>query len=158
MSDESKGEVHELAVTSGFKMGSSLAADGHIITYPQRLLTLAQESIDRGEYSISIVVSHIACEVATDRAFAQAFRAKKIEYLENAIEKLLPGNNLGNENVRRIYTAMTGDEIQNQPFWRRFKDSAARRNKVSHNSMIYEKSDAEASLVVAKEFVAHLNQ
>ena len=129
-----------------------------LFTYPQKLLALAQGLIDSGEFSVSIVVAHMACEVATDRALNDAFKAKGIEYLEEPIERLLPSNNLGNKSVRKIYTALTGDEIQNQPFWQRFTDSVTRRNNISHNGATYGQADAEASLKVAKEFVAHLKK
>ena len=88
----------------------------------------------------------------------EAFKAKGIEYLEEPIEKLLPSNNLGNDKTRKVYTALTGDEIQNQPFWQRFTESATRRNRISHNGATVGLVEAEASLAVAKEFVAHLKK
>jgi len=158
MSDEASGKVHKLEASTGMFASSGFGANAQVITYPQKLLALAQWLIDSGELSISIVVAHMACEVAADRTFTEAFKAKGIEYLEKSIEKLLPSNNLGNTNIRKFYTALTGDEIQNQPFWPRFTESATRRNKISHNGAIYGQADAEASLAVAKEFVAHLKK
>jgi hypothetical protein len=113
-----------------------------LVTYPQKLLTVAHRLIDAGEFSIAIVVAHIACEVANDRTFAEAFKAKGIEYLEEAVGEVLPGNNMGNEKTRSLYSAVTGDNIQDQPFWARFKESASRRNKISHNGTIYGKAEA----------------
>jgi hypothetical protein len=156
--DESSNKSYVLNAGSGSYVILGAEASCVVVTYPQKLLALAQELINREEHSVSIVVTHIACEVAVDRAFAQAFKAKGIESLEDAVEELLPSNNLGNDRVRQLYTALTGDAIQNQPFWSRFKESAGRRNKVSHNGKIYDKPEAEASLAVAKEFVAHLKQ
>jgi len=156
MSDEASGKIHNLSVSAGLGIGCSFNAQ--VITYPQKLLTLAQSLIDSEEHSVSIVVAHMACEVAVDRTFTKAYTAKGIEYLEEPLESFLPSNNLGNDGVRKLYTALTGDEIQKQPFWSRFKESAARRNKISHNGATYDQSEAEASLAVVKEFVAHLGK
>lgn len=133
-------------------------ATAQVLTYPQKLLGVAEWLIEAEEHSIAVVVAHMACEVATDRTFTEAFKAKGIEYLGEPIENLLPGNNLGNDRIRRLYTALTGDEIQQQPFWARFTKSATWRNKISHNGAVYGQAEAEASLAVAKEFVTHLKK
>jgi hypothetical protein len=159
MSDEASGRVYKLEASTGIYSSSGFDVNTQVITYPQKLLAIAQSLIDSGEFSISVVVAHMACEVATDRAFTDAFKAKGIEYLEEAFDKLLPGNNLGNDKTREFYTALTGDDIgQIQPFWQRFKESATRRNKISHNGATVGQAEAEASLAVAKEFVAHLKK
>jgi hypothetical protein len=158
MSEEQGKKAYILQAGTGRFNLTGNRANFTLTTYPQKLLALSQTLINQGEYSISIVVSHIACEVAVDRVFEAAFKSREIEYLEEAIERLLPGNNLSNPNIRRMYTALTGDEIQAQPFWSRFAESAGRRNKVSHNGKTYDKPEAEASLAVAKEIVAHLKQ
>ena len=101
MPDEASGKSYELkAEPASYSVSFSTKIDLQIITYPQKLLAVAQSLIDTGEYSISIVVSHIACEVAIDRAFTNSFRAKGLEYLEAPIEMLLSGNNLGNDKRR----------------------------------------------------------
>ena len=129
---------------------------GQITPYPNKLLAVAEQLIKADEFSISIVVAHIACEVATDRAFAHAYRTRGLEYLEDAVEDLLPGNNLATEKTRKLYTALTGDEVEQQEFWRRFKDSVKRRNQVSHGGAVMNRHEAEESLDVARKLVAHL--
>jgi hypothetical protein len=158
MSDEPAGKTYEVKAEVGIFISSGMGASARITTYLQKLLALSQALIDQGEFSISIVVAHMACEVATDRTFADAFKTKEIEYLEESIENFLPSNNLGNDKIRKLYTALTGDEIQKQPFWPRFMETVKRRNGVSHNGKVYGKDEAEASLEVAREFVAHLNK
>ena len=158
MSDDSGGRVYDVTGSGGGAIRVTVSAEATVITYPQKLLALARGLIESGEFSISVVVAHIACEVATDRTFSEAFKAKDIEYLEEPIEKLLSGNNLGNDKTRRLYTALTGDSIQNQPFWSRFTSSATRRNKIAHNGAVIDKADAEESLAAAREFVGHLGK
>ena len=41
------------------------------IPYPQRLLEVAQSLIHQSEFSIAVVVAHMACEVATERSLSE---------------------------------------------------------------------------------------
>jgi hypothetical protein len=69
---------------------------------------------------------------------------------------LLPGYNLANDRVRKLYNAVTGDQIQTQSFWQAFKESATRRNQAVHNGRIATKAEAEASFKAASDLVAYL--
>lgn len=144
------------SIVSAMQVSGTVLAE--VITYPQKLLAIAQGLIESNEFSISVVVAHIACEVATDRAFSKAFKEKHLEFLEEPIESFFSGNSLGNKKIRKLYTALTDDYIENQPFWSKFKESAVRRNKISHNGVIVGKVEAEESLAAARAFVAHLEK
>ena len=52
-----------------------------LLTYPNALLTIARSLIDQGHFDIAVVNSHMACEVAAERAFDAAYAAKKLEPL-----------------------------------------------------------------------------
>jgi len=129
-----------------------------VITYPQALLTLAQKYIDDGGFQMATVVCHMACEIAVERALSAGFVARGIADLEEPIEKLLNGFNMGNDRLRKLYTTLTKDEIQNEPFWAEYKASAERRNAIIHRGATVDKPTAEKSLATAKSFVAHLKQ
>jgi len=148
----------------GFKMTASTGVftlTGHDvdlihISYPEKLLNAAHDLVEKGEFSIAVVVAHMACEIGVERALSRAFKAKGIDYLEQPVNDLLPGYNLANERVRNLYNAVTGDEIQKQSFWQQFKESATRRNKAVHQGTIATKPEAEASLNAASGLVAYL--
>jgi hypothetical protein len=108
--------VHEEA-------SSSVTAQATIITYPQKLLTLARRLIDDGEPSVAVVVAHMACDIATERSLTEAFVTKGIPHLEDSVTDFLNGYNLANERLRKFYTALTGDEVQKATFWEGFKES-----------------------------------
>ncbi len=127
-----------------------------VITYPEALLTTAQGLIASGEFSIAVVVAHMACEISAERALSRTFAAKGIEYLEESVEDLLPGYNLANDRVRNLYNAVSGDQIQKQSFWQAFKESATRRNQAVHKGRIVTKGEAEASYKAASDLVAYL--
>jgi len=127
-------------------------------TYPQRLLDVAKGLIGTEEYSIAVVVAHIACEVAADRAFTKAFAAKGIDYLEESIRAFFSGFAISQGRNQKLYTALTEDQIHKEPFWGRFIISLRRRNDIAHKAEIVGKPEAEESLAVATEFVAHLEK
>lgn len=139
--------------------GYSLVGGGvtlDVITYPEALLTTTQDLIARGEFSIAVVVAHMACEISAERALSRTFIAKGIGYLEESVEDLLPGYNLANDRVRNLYNAVTGDQIQKQSFWQAFKESAIRRNQAVHKGRTMTKGEAEASYKAASDLVAYL--
>ncbi len=129
-----------------------------VITYSEGLLAVAQGLIDDGQYSIAVVVAHMACEVATERCLSDAFEANDIPHLENPVTNLLNGYNLANKRNRKLYSALTGDAVEDQPFWQAFTESAKRRNHAVHGREVVDAAGAEASLGAATAFVEHLGQ
>jgi hypothetical protein len=140
------------------RLSVSGTAQADVVTYPQTLLSTAQGLIDQGQFSIAVVVSHMACEIAVERSFDEAFASKGIPELEEPVTDLLNGYNLATERIRKLYTALTGDKIQDRPFWRKFKDSAARRNRIVHGGAIVGKAEAEESQKAASDLIGHLKK
>jgi hypothetical protein len=136
----------------------SATAQIEVITYPQALLTFARKLIDDGQFSIAVIVSHMACEIAAERSLSESFAKKDIQYLADPVVDLLNGYNLGNDRTRKLYTALTGDEIQQRPFWQKFKESATRRNHVLHRGLLVGKVEAEDSFNTTSDLVAHLKK
>src|SRR3954467_2330805 len=127
--------------------------------YPQRLLTLARELIGNREYSVSVIVALVACEVAIDLAFSKAFGANGIKHLKAPISAYFRGSSLYSDGRHQgLYTALTGDMfIENKaPLWEAFVESAKLRNGIVHKGEIATQLEAEDTLAMAKEFVAHL--
>jgi len=98
----------------------------------------------------------MACEIATERSLSEAFVTKGLQYLEASVD--LNGYNLANDRVRKLYTALTGDEVQTAAFWQKFKDSAQRRNNIIHGGTIVGKTEAEESYKAAIDLVAYLKK
>jgi Nudix N-terminal len=138
------------------RVGVGVSATAIVIPYPEALLTKAQELIVNGDFSIAVVVAHMACEISVERAISQAFATKDIGYLEVSVLAFLSGYNLANERIRDLYNAITGDQIQNQSFWGPFKASAKRRNDAVHGGKTITKADAEASYQTTSDLIAYL--
>lgn len=142
------------------KMGVTIGAKGSmgITTYPQKLLEICEGLINDGQYSISVVVAHMACEVATERKLSAAFASRGLQYLEDSVLNFLNGYNLANDWIRKLYTSLTNDHIEQQPFWQNFCDSASRRNKIIHGGKIIGQVESQISYQAAIDFVSHLNE
>jgi hypothetical protein len=139
--------------------GFSMQVDAVVVTYPQRLLGLAKKLMGDGEFGIAIVVAHMACEIATERAMSDAFAAKGVSYLEDPVTEFLNGYSLANSRIRKLYTALTGDEVEKASFRQGFKASAVRRNKIVHSSVVaVTKTEADESYLAASALVAHLKK
>lgn len=98
----------------------------------------------------------MACEISAERAISRAFKGKGVGHFEESVRDLLSGYNLANDRVRALYNAVTGDQIENQPFWQAFKESAKLRNQAVHKSRIVTKDEAEKSLWAASDLVTYL--
>ncbi|MGH7172516.1 MAG: hypothetical protein ACRELG_19730 [Gemmataceae bacterium] len=126
------------------------------ISYPEKLLEAAKGLINQDEFSIAVVVAHMACEISVQRALSRAFNLKGMGHVEEPIDDLLPSYNLANDRLRKLYNAVTGDEIQKQTFWQKYKQSARRRNKAVHEGSIATASEARDSFSAASSLVAYL--
>ncbi len=144
------------------EMTGSLTVSGSVtatvITYPNALLTIAKSLIDQGHFNIAIVTSHMACEVAAERAFDAEYAAKKLDALGEAVDDLMNGHNLGNEKQRKLYNALTGTELEKEPFWSRFKSASEKRNSIVHRGGHANKKEAEDALQAAMDLITHLKQ
>lgn len=140
-------------------IGDSAAAYVEGATYPQILLRIAKILLDRKDdklCGIAIIVMHMACEVATERFLSEAFAMKGVQYLEEPLAGFLGGYNLASDKIRGFYTSLTGDEIQDKPFWKKYILSARRRNLIVNKGLICNREEAEESFRAVKEFLAHL--
>lgn len=145
---------YEVSVTA---IGTATATvTASLIPHPVRLLSIARKLLDDGEFAISIVVMHMACEVSVARALTRAFQSRGIPDLEEPVEDFLSGYNLGNPRLRNLFNTMTLKAIHKEPFWKPFKESATRRNKIIHNGATATKAEAEDSFNATSELIKSL--
>ena len=130
-------------------------------TYPQILLRIARFLLGKNDdklCGLATIVAHLACEVAIERSLSDSFTRKGIQSLEDTVADVLNGYNLANEKVWNLYTRLSGDEIQDQPFWGNFIRSAKRRDHIIRKGLIVGRADAEESIKAASDFLAHLTE
>jgi hypothetical protein len=146
------------AVELRASLTGSATVSATLATYPSALLTIAQSLIDQGHFNIAILTSHMACEVAAERAFNAAYAAKGLQQLGEAVDGLMNGSNLANDRHRKLYNAITGTQLETQSFWQRFKTASEKRNSIVHKGDHATKADAESALAAAKHLIVHLGQ
>jgi hypothetical protein len=136
---------------------ATATAELTVTPYPDVLGT-ARGLLDRDQFGIAVVVAHMACEVATERRLTEAFAAKGVPDLEEPVLGFLSGYSLANDRNRKLYSALTSDEIAAQSFWAAFKDSASLRNAIIHRGATATRAEAEKSLAAAAAFTRHVQQ
>ena len=128
-------------------------------TYPAILLGMARFLLGRNDdklFGLVTILAHLACEVAIERFLSDDFDRKGIRSLQEPVADALNGYNLANDKVLNLYASLTGDGIQDRPFWGAFIRSAKRRDNVIRKGLIVGRTDAEESVKAAGDLLAHL--
>ena len=124
--------------------------------YPSQLLHAARQMMVTGRHEVAVVTAQMACEVCAERVISTYFRFREVEFLEDSVEDLLPSYNLANDKVRRIYVALTQDQIHQQYFWSEYKTMVSIRNKAVHAGVRIQESQAQMVSRIATSVVKHL--
>jgi hypothetical protein len=143
-----------MVMSGGIRVSGS--ADIKFIPYAEALIDSAQRWIDANEPSMAIIVLHTAVEVATSRVLSIGLRSKGMADLDEAIGHLVQSYNITNERIRKLYQAVTKDDVTKRPFWGDLVESARRRNGVVHRGERFRRQDAEGGLHAARDLVSHL--
>jgi hypothetical protein len=152
MSDNAEGNAGNVVLPSPQVSGTALHEY-------EVLLRRAEEELNKQEYSLSIIMSHVAIEILTERAFKLLFSFKRIEYLYDAIVK--PSwkyNNLSknSQRVRRLYKALTGETFD-KPLWKELEARFEKRHEIVHRGVPSARPEAELSVAVAKKYAKHIS-
>ena len=146
----------QLSLSAHTTITVTASADAWVIPYPTILLGEARELCSAGKYGISVLVAHMACEVAAERAIARAFAESTFPHMADPMLKFLNDYNLANERIRGFYTALTNDDVAGLAEWQAFKAAAERRNRVAHAGKIVRQQKAKETLNATTALVAHL--
>ena len=153
------GYLHSVLLTEA--IGGPAAGYVEGATYPQILLSIARFLLDKNDdklCGIATIMAHMACEVAIERTLSDSFARKGIRSLEESVAGVLNGYNPANDKVRNLYTSLTGDEIQERPFWENFIRSAKRRENIIRKELVVGRKDAEESFKAANDFLSHIGR
>lgn len=126
--------------------------------YHQRLIEQARRWIKAGEFNVAIVVLQTAAEIKTEQVFDAILSEKRLTELKKPISELTASYNLGNDKVRNLYVALTGDKVQGRDFWHDFKLHGQVRRRVVHGKYKATSQEAQTSLTAVKDLVTHLTQ
>jgi hypothetical protein len=151
-----------LSIVGSGGLSLSGSAEIEAVAYPEVLIAWAQRFVEGREsgvaveFGVAVIVAHMASEVATARLLSRALRVRGLPELEEPIEQLISSYNLANDRVRALYQALIGDCIHKHEFWKEFKKSAQRRNRIVHRGEPVSQADAQAGVEAARHIVSHL--
>lgn len=124
--------------------------------YHRTLLASAGRLAASGDHEIAVVTAQMACEIFVEQAFVTIYRKKALTYLENPIDALIPSYNLGNDKVRALYSALTGDNVAAASFWPDFKELVKIRNGAVHGGRRVQRAEADSGCLAAENLVRHV--
>lgn len=107
-----------------------------------------------------MILASTACEVVASRAIAKGFASKNVPELEKPVRALMLSCSLSNERVRRVYSALTGDDLAAAlgPAWKGFTDLVQLRNRTAHAGKRIAAAEARQGLDAAAAVVAQVER
>lgn len=122
------------------------------------LLEEADHAVGQGSTHITVIVSQMAAELATEAVVTAMLGDRDDDAVTEAIDALTAGSswNLGNDRMRKAYSALTGDDIAQAEFWPRYRDHVMRRNAVMHRGYLPSQEEADESYRTVEELVYHV--
>jgi hypothetical protein len=122
------------------------------------LFGAAKRLLDAGELGAAVVLAQTACEVLGANVLERLMKKRNVEFLRDwIVSAATRGNaNFSNDRVRDLYVTLSGDRIQDQPFWAQYQSHVRRRHDVAHNGTTVSKAETEESYQAAESFIRHL--
>lgn len=122
----------------------------------QSLLSSAEAALADGDHKVAVILAQSAVELFTAKILVYLYRERDVEYLKRPFEHLLINYNIGNSKVSELYMALSGDPINQQPFWAQFTDHVQLRNDLIHDGADATPDQAKASLEAVTAVIDHI--
>jgi ribosomal protein S12 methylthiotransferase accessory factor YcaO len=131
------------------------------ISFPQSLLNSAANLLakdDKLSLSMAVVLCHTACDIAADRALAEALEKRSLGHTQAPLRAMFSGYSPKNDRIWDFYCTLTGDDIKQRPFWQKVVNSSKCRDGIIHSGKFATTKQATEAHKGAVEFVKHLKQ
>ena len=123
----------------------------------ETLLAQAHHHHGSGGFQESVIFSQIAAEVAADACLTRLIEQTEPVAIRALLKDQLKVNtNLPNENVRKLYTALSGDAIGDATWWNVYKGHTRLRNDVTHEGAQVTPEQSSRGLSVVRSLIDHL--
>jgi hypothetical protein len=118
--------------------------------------------------ALMVVLAEVVCEAFTVWALEELFRKKNV----GDLWKVLSGGSktrrrvqdICNNETHEIYTALSGDQITQAPFWKKLKQHNSRRNALVHPvhigttaAAIPSPQEADESFKAVEDYIQHVH-
>jgi hypothetical protein len=134
---------------------------------PKHVQTLYNFKSDfAAQPALMVILAEVVCEAFTVSAFEELFTKKHMEKLWGALSskrKIRRYQDICNDDINGIYTALSGDAITEAPFWQQLKRHNDRRNALVHPDHppsaahpIPSQTEAEESFKAVEAYIQHV--
>jgi hypothetical protein len=124
----------------------------------QALLNSAVAWHEQGQYKEAVIIAQTALELFTEKTLGHLYQVRHIEYLKPQFEHLLINYNIGNTKVSGLYMALSGDDINQAPFWSAVNDHVELRNRLVHDGQDATEPESKRSLKAVQALIAHIKE
>ena len=121
-----------------------------------QVLAQARTELAKGQLAFAVVLSQAACELRTEDAFIELMRHRRAEALGEALLGFVLTKSLANENLRKAFLALTGDNPTQASWWSSWKASCKVRHGVAHKGAQVTPAQAQTAVDSAAAFIAHV--
>lgn len=122
-----------------------------------QLLEVAKQHHGAARHHECVIFAQMAAEVATESRLNALIRKVRPAGVQAVLERQLDYNaNLARLEVRRVYDALSGDAISDQPWWSEYAANSKRRNDVAHRGVGVTPDEAARGLSAVSSLVDHL--
>ncbi len=137
------------------RMSAALLVEA-IKPFHRKLLKEAKKSLQSNQDKMAVVLSQAASEMCTEWALAAFLNLRNYQDLAAPILELFQTSDICNDKLRRIYIALSKDNVQKAPFWRKLKNHQSRRNRIVHKGSKCSHNEAQESVDIVGQFIQHI--
>ena len=148
--------------------GGSDAPTAWYASLPDHIKRLYEhKSISSENPALTVVLAEVVCEAFTVWALGEIFKKKQVDGLWQVLSagsKIRRFQDICNEDVNKIYTALSGDQVTQAPFWQKLQRHNKRRNALVHPALtgptapaIPSLQEADESFKAVEDYIQHVH-
>ena len=148
-----------------YRQRAFVAATSHYFSfvptppYYTELLGVSRQLLTEGRHELAVVVAQMAAELLVEQTITSVAAKKNAILPKRLLRRGQYLNaNLASPLVREFYTALTGDQIDSQPFWDKYDAHVARRDGIAHRGQRASAGEAQASCDATAQLIDHLER
>ena len=121
------------------------------------LMDSARRLADEGSHEIAVVTAQMAAEIVSEQVLTALLGTSKMgDSVEAAVDGLLRTYALTGQGTRRLYVALSGDQIGQAGFWPAYDEHVKRRHGAVHGGKRVDAKGAQASIRAVEALIEHL--
>jgi hypothetical protein len=118
-----------------------------------RLLARAGIRLGDGHYEEAVRLDQTACEIRAKEVLVMMLNRAGMEAVVPALPRSVA---FRDDLTRRLFLALSGRRITDEPWWSDYKAHCLRRHGVVHQGLSVDEAGARASHVAAQAFISYL--